>query len=127
MVAASGGSYPLPVADAGTASAYEVRCPRCETSFPPETRRCVHCGRRLERGLLRGPAAAVATAESPLVEEALRRQARAPEAEGARRPGPLPTEEGEEGLEGQRSSGLLWIATAALAVLGSALRVCQGG
>ncbi len=23
---------------------YEVRCPRCDVSFPVETRRCVHCG-----------------------------------------------------------------------------------
>jgi len=26
------------------ASHFEVRCPRCEVSFPPETRRCLHCG-----------------------------------------------------------------------------------
>ena len=26
------------------ASPYEVRCPRCDVSFPPETRKCVHCG-----------------------------------------------------------------------------------
>jgi hypothetical protein len=25
-------------------SPYEVRCPRCDVSFPVETRRCVHCG-----------------------------------------------------------------------------------
>ncbi len=23
---------------------YEVRCPRCDVSFPVETRRCTHCG-----------------------------------------------------------------------------------
>ena len=23
---------------------YEVRCPRCDVSFPVETRRCIHCG-----------------------------------------------------------------------------------
>ncbi len=27
-----------------TPSAYEVRCARCEVSFPVETRRCLHCG-----------------------------------------------------------------------------------
>lgn len=25
-------------------SAYEVRCPRCDVSFPIGTRKCVHCG-----------------------------------------------------------------------------------
>lgn len=25
-------------------SPYEVRCPRCDVSFPVETRRCIHCG-----------------------------------------------------------------------------------
>jgi len=25
-------------------SPYEVRCPRCDVSFPPETRKCLHCG-----------------------------------------------------------------------------------
>lgn len=27
-------------------SAYEVRCPRCDVSFPAETRQCMHCGGR---------------------------------------------------------------------------------
>jgi len=30
----------------GKSSAYEVRCPRCDVSFAPETRICVHCGGR---------------------------------------------------------------------------------
>lgn len=25
-------------------SPYEVRCLRCDVSFPPEARRCIHCG-----------------------------------------------------------------------------------
>lgn len=29
---------------------YEVRCERCQTSFAPETRRCLHCGARLKPG-----------------------------------------------------------------------------
>jgi len=28
----------------GHASPYEVRCPHCDVSFPPETRKCIHCG-----------------------------------------------------------------------------------
>jgi len=31
------------------ASEYEVRCPRCGVSFPPETKKCVHCGARTRR------------------------------------------------------------------------------
>lgn len=25
---------------------YEVRCPRCDVSFAPETKKCIHCGGR---------------------------------------------------------------------------------
>lgn len=28
----------------GPGSPYEVRCHRCDVSFPVETRRCIHCG-----------------------------------------------------------------------------------
>ena len=28
----------------GKGSVYEVRCPRCDVSFPVETKRCFHCG-----------------------------------------------------------------------------------
>ena len=31
-------------AGAGDVSAYEVRCPRCQVSFPIETKTCFHCG-----------------------------------------------------------------------------------
>ena len=27
-----------------SASPYEVRCPRCDVTFPIETKRCIHCG-----------------------------------------------------------------------------------
>lgn len=29
-----------------SASSYEVRCPHCQVSFPPDQKRCVHCGGR---------------------------------------------------------------------------------
>ena len=29
-------------------SPYEVRCPRCDVSFPVETRECLHCGGHTE-------------------------------------------------------------------------------
>lgn len=28
---------------------YEVRCPRCQVSFPVETRKCIHCGGAIAR------------------------------------------------------------------------------
>lgn len=40
------------------ASAYEVRCPRCDVSFPVGTRRCLHCG---------GPTTAAAAGAVPTV------------------------------------------------------------
>ena len=40
-------------------SSYEVRCPRCDVSFPVETRRCIHCG---------GPTAASASPPPMAVE-----------------------------------------------------------
>lgn len=33
-------------------TAYEVRCARCQCSFAPETKRCVHCGGRLGGSLV---------------------------------------------------------------------------
>ena len=35
----------------GTSGAYEVRCHRCQCSFAPGTRRCLHCGGPLGEGL----------------------------------------------------------------------------
>jgi hypothetical protein len=32
-------------------SAYEIRCHHCGVSFPPETKRCIHCGERLGKPL----------------------------------------------------------------------------
>jgi hypothetical protein len=32
-----------------TSSPYEVRCPRCDVTFPVETRTCIHCGEPIGR------------------------------------------------------------------------------
>lgn len=32
--------------DVSPTAAYEVRCPRCDVSFPVETKVCIHCGGR---------------------------------------------------------------------------------
>lgn len=44
---------------APTGPVYEVRCPRCQVSFPVETRVCVHCGGRT------APPGTVVTHERP--------------------------------------------------------------
>ena len=44
---------------------YEVRCENCRTSFPPETKRCIHCG-GLIGGRLPLGASAEDDAESPV-------------------------------------------------------------
>lgn len=79
---------------------YEVRCERCQTSFAPETRRCVHCGGTLGRG---GRFAAL------------------PAQDGAA----IDPETGEE--VGGRMRNPLWILTAVLAVLASVARSCFEG
>jgi hypothetical protein len=43
-------------------SPYEVVCPRCDVTFPIETRHCIHCGGPVGRG--RGLLAAVTAASS---------------------------------------------------------------
>jgi hypothetical protein len=43
----------------GKGSPYEVRCLRCDVSFPVETRRCIHCG---------GPTSASATPATIAIE-----------------------------------------------------------
>jgi hypothetical protein len=78
---------------------YEVRCPNCNTSFPPETKRCIHCGGPLGGGL-RGWLAAGGGA-SPAEEE---------------------QEEAE--LPFQRGRSIIWVVTAVIALVLSMLRAC---
>jgi hypothetical protein len=84
----------------------EVRCPRCNCSFAPETRVCIHCGGRLgTRLLLRGPVG--------------------PEPTGELVPGEVevPAElSGPRGVVGQIAVGLLSVALMGGLAL---LRACQ--
>jgi ribosomal protein L37E len=77
---------------------YEVRCPRCDTSFAPETRRCLHCG---------GPVGKGRIFASLTGEEQAGRAEDAPEADLAR---------------GLRNP--LWVLTVILAVAISVARTC---
>ena len=77
---------------------YEVRCENCRTTFPPETKRCIHCGAPL--------------GASPLRFAALG--------------GPADPDAGEDEapFAVSRARGILWTVTAVLAVLMSLLRHC---
>ena len=81
---------------------YEVRCENCRTTFPPEAKRCIHCGGPLGESPLRWLAAGGAPA------------------------GATP-EDDEEALPSSRVRNVLWLVTAALAVLMSVLRNCTQG
>jgi len=76
---------------------YEVRCENCRTSFPPETKRCIHCGGPIGGGLGRLlPGGAAPSAE-----------------------------DGEEASPASsRARTVLWLVTAVIAVVMSALRNC---
>lgn len=95
------------------ASPYEVRCPRCDVSFPVGTRRCIHCG---------GPIAASPGAAAPRIETH--------PIEGGRSERAPTGEIGEEGAPGGIGSSLLklsgsffWIIAL---VIFSIVRNCGG-
>ena len=79
---------------------YEVRCENCKTSFPPETKRCIHCGGPLGGGLGRLFVSGRAPADAP------------------------PDDPADEGVPFQRGRNLMWIVTAVIALVLSALRNC---
>ena len=79
---------------------YEVRCENCKTSFPPETKRCIHCGAPLGAGLGRLLASGRAPAGAPAEEVA------------------------EEEVPFQRGRSIVWVVTAVIALVLSALRSC---
>jgi hypothetical protein len=81
---------------------YEVRCENCRTSFPPETKRCIHCGAPIGGGAGRW----LPSGGEP-----------AGASEG----------DDEQPLPASRVRNLLWLVTAVLAVVMSALRNCAQG
>lgn len=87
----------------------EVRCERCQTSFAPETKKCVHCGGPLGRGLIFG--------------------GRKQKSDSAGDEMVLPYEHDEESEEStlqSRGRNIVWILTAVLAMAMSMLRTCGG-
>jgi len=94
------------------ATVYEVRCPRCHTSFAPETRRCVHCGGPLGDGLL------ARMRQAAVVEEAAAGQDAVP-------PHPEELAQADELAARTRGRNVLWIITAVLALGSSLMHNCQ--
>ena len=104
-------------------SEYEVRCPRCDVSFPKGTKKCMHCGGRTGPSVLRGPRMTSRHAEERLDPMAPEQGIRI----GDEVVRPLPVDFEEE--EPTRRSGLLralitvvWIG---LAVAFSMARACS--
>jgi len=104
---------------AARSQGYEAVCPRCEVTFPPETRRCVHCG-----GATMQPGEAHAHAPGSPASD------RRPPFSLERPPPPrMETEEEEDVRAGRASSwisrvmGLVWIV--ALVAI-TAYRACMG-
>jgi hypothetical protein len=81
---------------------YEVRCEQCQTSFAPETRRCVHCGARLAKGRQVASAAEGFDPDHP--------------------PEDPPPEEGEVLSRGPRTA--IWVVMALVTAVASMLRTC---
>ena len=91
--------------------AYEVRCERCQTSFAAEWKQCVHCGGPLGRGSI---FRALTRRESDPMEGHM--------------PSPFEPDQGSEEVEIQgRGRNLIWVITAVIAMLMSALRACGNG
>lgn len=91
----------------------EVRCERCQTSFAPETRQCIHCGGPLGRGRMfrsRGNEGHAGETASGPVESLFEAD---PEEEAA-------------DLQ-SRGRNLVWVFTALAFMLMSALRSCGAG
>jgi hypothetical protein len=81
---------------------YEVRCYQCQTSFAPETRRCVHCGAPLEKGRRRVSAAEEFDPD-PMAED------QAPE---------------ESEVLGKGPRTAIWVVVALVTAVASMLRTC---
>jgi len=81
---------------------YEVRCYQCETSFAPETRRCVHCGAPLDKRRRVVPAA-----EGFIPDQLAEDQ---------------PAEDGEVLAKGPRTA--IWVVVALVTAVASMLRTC---
>ena len=94
---------------------FEVRCDRCQTSFAPEWKQCVHCGGPLGRGGLFGAFRSSGAGQAEVAED------------GTIRPDPFDAVEESDEIETQgRGRNLVWMLTVAAAMLMSVMRSCGG-
>jgi hypothetical protein len=96
---------------------YELRCPNCNTSAPPEMRRCIHCQGPLTTSDIATRLHDIAEADPVAYREVAERMADpsgAIEAEG---------EDAAPPRRGTRSLGVLWLL---MAVAASVYRACAG-
>ena len=103
---------------------YEVRCPVCNVSFAPETRRCLHCGGRTSLGGTPPPTEPVFSLDPDGT--VVPNKARGPEWEWptSRDSGDVVEEEASARPGWLRlGGGLVWILLALLASLG---QMCEG-
>ena len=114
---------------------YEIRCQRCDVSFPPESKVCFHCGERIrpQRQILTSVPALEEAFQDIIPAEMLAGKsssAAIPGSPGIKIPADPPETIEEEEEEQPRFSksrllgNLVWIV---LAVLASAFQVCRGG
>jgi hypothetical protein len=108
-------------------SHYEVRCPRCNVSFAPETRVCIHCGGRTAasgKGRRRNARMGLPDGGAQSQDDVFVFQS----AEGA---GPFPSEvEVEDEAEAPRAGFLrtaITIVWVLLAIAFSLMRACSEG
>ncbi len=116
-------------------SFYEIRCQRCDVSFPPETKVCIHCGERIrpQRQVLTSIPALEDAFQGIIPADALAGKSSSavlpgsPGMEIPENPSGAIEEEEEEQPRFSKSrllGNLVWIV---LAVLASAFQVCRGG
>ena len=115
-------------------SFYEIRCQRCDVSFPPETKVCVHCGERIrpQRQVLTSIPALEDAFQGIIPAAALEDKSSSAAFPGS--PGMEIPEDSPEAIEEEEEQprfsksrllgNLVWIV---LAVLASAFQVCRGG
>ena len=112
---------------------YEIRCQRCDVSFPPESKVCVHCGERIrpQRQILTSVPALEEAFQDIIPAEVLAGKSSSeafpgsPATEIPENPQAVTEEEEQPRFSKSRLLGnLVWIV---LAVLASAFQVCRGG
>ena len=102
---------------------YEVRCSDCKVSFPPETRRCFHCGGRTSPG--GSPSLKPVFSIDP-DGTGVAENAREEEASWSALQDPNDTTDGETPARPgwlRLGGGLVWVVLAILASLG---QMCEG-